>query len=452
MNISENIKNIYLLGIGGIGMSALARYFKANAYNVAGYDRSTSPLTLQLEEEGIAVNYTDEASQIGSEFLDKETTLLIYTPAIPADNAQRARFTEAGFTLYKRSEVLGALSRKGKALCVAGTHGKTTITTMLAYLLKMSSVGCNAFLGGISVNFGTNLLLDTASPYIVIEADEFDRSFLQLHPEIAVITAMDADHLDIYGDLSHLRQAFAQFASQVVEGGKLFVHDGLQLEERKPDAYYGIEKGDCYAYNLRKRDGRYLFDYHGEKGDIHDILLGTPGRVNVDNAVAAIAVALSVGVTAEEIRRSLPDFKGVQRRFNIHSEGKVIYIDDYAHHPQEIEATLKSVREMCGDKHLTVAFQPHLYSRTADFHLEFAQALSLADEVILLEIYPARELPVEGVDSELIGKDISVPYIIVSKEEFPEYVYTHVKDGVFMTLGAGDIDRFVPVFKSEFSE
>ncbi|MDL2231736.1 UDP-N-acetylmuramate--L-alanine ligase [Porphyromonadaceae bacterium OttesenSCG-928-L07] len=451
MELFKNIKNVYFLGIGGIGMSALARYFKINGYAVAGYDRTPSPLTKKLIEEGIPVNYTDFETSIDSRYLDLDTTLVVYTPAVPKDNQQMNVFIRKGFRLYKRAEVLGMLSRNGKALCIAGTHGKTTITTMLAYLLKNSSLGCNAFLGGISVNFGTNLLLDRNSEYIVIEADEFDRSFLHLEPEIALITAMDADHLDIYGDESALKDAFEQFAEQVRPGGKLFIKKDLKLQKRSVDGYYAVnEETDCYSDNLRLANGRYTFDYHGKYGEIKDILLGFPGMVNVENATAAITVALEAGVTPDEIRKSLPDFRGIVRRFNICAEGDVTYIDDYAHHPREIEAILKSVRNMWPEKKLTVTFQPHLFSRTNDFHREFADALNMADEVLLLEIYPAREQPMPGVTSEIIQKDLKVPSRILSKEELPEYVKLHVNEGIFMTLGAGDIDRFVPVFTEMF--
>ena len=398
VELEQTIKNVYFLGIGGIGMSALARYFKAKGYKVAGYDRTLSALTQKMQaEEEIRINYIDEEEEIPAEFRDKTTTLVVYTPAIPGDNRQRAYFVGAGFDLHKRAEVLGMISRKGKAICVAGTHGKTTVSTLTAFLLKNSTVGCNAFLGGIAANFGTNLLLDRNSSYIVIEADEFDRSFLHLSPEIAVT------------------------------------------------GYYGVEvKADCYADGLRIEQGRYVFDYHGRGVDIEGLILGIPGRLNVENATAAITLALEAGVQPEEIRRALPDFKGVARRFNIqvYTE-KTIYIDDYAHHPREIEATLRSVREMWPDRPVTVVFQPHLYTRTRDFQEDFARSLSLADRVVLLEIYPARERPIPGITAEVIRKRLTVPGNIVTKEELLQHIIPDFQGGILVTMGAGDIDRLV---------
>jgi UDP-N-acetylmuramate--alanine ligase len=332
---------------------------------------------------------------------------------------------------------------------VAGTHGKTTITTMTAFLLHSSHVGCNAFLGGISTNFGMNLLVDTTSAFVVIEGDEFDRSFLRLHPEMAVITAMDADHLDIYGTHEQLLEAFEQFACQTQAA--LFLRKGLSLQRREVSGYYAAgEEADYYADRLRVEEGSYHFDYVSQELTIPDLQLTFPGRVNVENAVAAITLALHAGVTPTEIREALPRFRGVARRFDLHATGRVIYVDDYAHHPQEIEAALLSIREMWPTRRLTVAFQPHLYSRTLDFYPSFAKSLSLADEVILLDIYPAREKPVPGVTSRLIADLLTVPHVLVGKEEFPEFVRSRVTDGIFMTVGAGDIDRFVPVFTAMF--
>lgn len=447
----ETIKRVYFIGIGGIGMSALARYFNAKGYEVAGYDRTLSALTEKLADEGIAVNDEDREEAIAAAFRDPETTLVVYTPAIPSDNRQLLYFRGAGFYLHKRSEVLGLLSRQGKALCIAGTHGKTTTSTLLAYLLTQSAVGCNAFLGGISVNFGTNLLLNAASPYIVIEADEFDRSFLQLSPEVAAITAMDEDHLDIYGNRANLLEAFEAFAAKVNSGGKILLKKGLELKKTKVTGFYSIEeKADYYSDHLRV-DGVYsVFDYHHPRLEMKDLRLGIPGRMNVENATLAITMALEAGVQPEEIRAALPAFKGVVRRFNIHASGQVIYIDDYAHHPREIEAVLSSIREIWPEKKLTVAFQPHLYSRTYDLQEWFARSLNIADDIILLDIYPAREQPVPGVSSELIRKNLTRPSRLVSKESFIKFVETNVREGVFVTLGAGDIDRFVPVLMDFF--
>ena len=398
----KNIKAVYFVGIGGIGMSALARYFKMMGYEVAGYDRTSSPLTRKMtDEEGFEITYEDDEKGVREVFRDKEHTLVVYTPAVPQENRILSFFRDNGYALHKRAEVLGFLSHSKKALCIAGTHGKTTTTTMLAFLLNRSHVGCSAFLGGISSNFGTNLLIDKDSDYVVIEADEYDRSFLHLHPEIAVITAMDADHLDIYGTHEHLIEAFEEFALQT--RGELFLRKGLELKKRTITGHYAAgEKADYYANRLRVDNGSYLFD-------------------------------------------------GVSRRFDVHAKSdRLIYIDDYAHHPREIEASLSSIREMWPDKRLTVAFQPHLYSRTNDFYPEFAKSLNLADQVILLDIYPAREQPIPGVTSGLIAERLTVPFVRVTKEEFPEYVKENVKEGVFMTVGAGDIDRFIPIFTEMF--
>ena len=451
MHVSVNVKGVYLVGIGGIGMSALARYFKKMGYAVAGYDRVESPLTRQLGEEGIKVTYTEGEEAVGPDFRRPDQILVIYTPAVPWDHPQLVYFREKGFLLHKRSEVLGLLSRAGKALCVGGTHGKTTTTTLLAYLMQHSSVGCNAFLGGISVNFGTNLLVNPDSAYVVVEADEFDRSFLQLTPWVAAITSMDEDHLDIYGTQANLVEAFEEFAAKTAGYGRVILKKGLKLEHSRVDGYYAVgEKADYYADRLRVEGTRYVFDYHGKKAEIPDLILGIPGKMNVENATLAITMALEAGVTPGEIRKSLPGFRGVLRRFNIHTEGKEMNIDDYAHHPREIEAVLTAVREMWPGHQLTVAFQPHLYTRTRDLYEGFARSLDIADRVILLDIYPARELPLAGVSSDLILKNLSVPSCIVSREEFPKFVEKNVKEGIFLTLGAGDIDRFVPEFTRMF--
>ncbi len=450
--IPDTIENIYFLGIGGIGMSALARYFKVKGFRVAGYDRTLSPLTQKMQsEEGFRINYRDEEEEIGTEFRCPETTLVVYTPAIPADSRQLNFFKNRGFALHKRAEVLGMISRQGKAICVAGTHGKTTVSTMTAFLLHHSAIGCNAFLGGISVNFGTNLLLNPESPYIVIEADEFDRSFLHLTPALAVITSMDEDHLDIYQNKANLTEAFEEFAGKVVEGGLLFLKKGLSLVKSAVTGYYGVEtEADCYADCLRVENGCYAFDYHGRGVVIENLVCGIPGRLNVENATAAITLALEAGVSPEEIRRALPEFRGVVRRFNVHvNDGKRIYIDDYAHHPREIEATLRSIREIWPERSLTVVFQPHLYTRTRDFYPGFAKSLSLADEVILLDIYPARELPLPGIDSELIRERLTVSGRILSKEALMEYISCDFRQGILVTMGAGDIDRLVHSIKTQ---
>lgn len=452
MNI-DRVRGVYFVGIGGIGMSALARYFKVMGYEVAGYDRTSSPLTQKMsEEEGFVITYEDSVEEIGESFRDKEYTLVVYTPAVPEDNRILSFFRDGGYALHKRAEVLGFLSRSKKALCIAGTHGKTTTTTMLSFLLKHSHVGCSAFLGGISSNFGTNLLIDKDSDYVVIEADEYDRSFLHLYPTIAVITSMDADHLDIYGTHEHMIEAFEAFALQTQ--GELFIKEGLVLKQRGVTGHYAVgKKTDFYTYNLRVDNGSFLFDYIGRGVEIKDLRLCFPGRVNVENATAAITVALHAGVTPDEIRMALPHFKGVARRMDIHVKtDRVMYIDDYAHHPREIEAVLTSIREMWPEERLTVAFQPHLYSRTHDFYPGFAKSLSLADQVILMDIYPAREKLMPGVTSELIAERLTTPVARVSKEELAAHVKANVKAGIFMTMGAGDIDRFIPVFTKMFNE
>ena len=442
---------VYFLGIGGIGMSALARYFRMKGWSVAGYDRTPTPLTAALEKDGIAVDYTDAAERIPEEFRAPDT-LVVYTPAIPADSPEKNWFSSNGFKLHKRAEVLGLLSSRGKALCVAGTHGKTTTTTLLAYLLERSEVGCNAFLGGISRNYNTNLLLDEKSEYIVVEADEYDRSFLHLTPYIAAITAMDDDHMDIYGTRESMLDAFAQYASQVCSGGCIIVRKDLETDVRfrsMPVAVetYGVERQDAgyYAKNLRIEEGRYIFDYVSRDFIIDDLCLGIPGRMNVENAVLAITMALKSGVSADEIRSALPGFAGVVRRFNIHAvSGRDVYADDYAHHPEEIKATLNVAREMYSDRLLTVVFQPHLYTRTRDLCEGFAESLSLADRVILTDIYPAREEPIPGVSSEMILERLNTAGVLVPKENLLKYLDSNFEGGVLITLGAGNIDALVP--------
>lgn len=447
----KEMDSVYFLGIGGIGMSALARYFKVNGYAVAGYDRTRTPLTLALEEEGIMVNYTDQVAEIPFQYRNPATTLLVYTPAIPADNLQLGWFVGHAFVPHKRAEVLGMLSRAGKALCVAGTHGKTTTTTILTYILQSSHVGCSAFLGGIARNYNSNLVLNSSSEYIVVEADEYDRSFLHLEPWIAAITAMDNDHMDIYGTRESMLEAFAQFASQRRDGGALFLKSGLELQgeaasRAKVDGWYGVENdADYCAKNLRIVDSKYEFDYVSPEVTIEGVRLGIPGRMNVENAVIAITIALRCGVTPDEIRECLPDFKGVVRRFNIHVDSENgIYVDDYAHHPEEIKATLGVAREMWSDKKLTVIFQPHLFTRTRDLYVEFAQALSLADKVILTEIYPAREEPIEGVTSEIIMERLTTEKVLVKRDELLDYLAKDFDGGVLLTVGAGNIDQLIP--------
>ncbi|MDR0765715.1 MAG: UDP-N-acetylmuramate--L-alanine ligase [Odoribacteraceae bacterium] len=447
---NDEPRPVYLVGIGGIGMSALARYFRATGCAVAGYDRTPSPLTLEMSREGIDITHEDDEREIAGIFRSPGRPLVIYTPAIPPGNRVLSFFRENGHALHKRSEVLGMIAGTKKAICVAGTHGKTTVSTMTAFLLHSSRVGCNAFLGGISSNFGTNVLVNPASPFAVIEADEYDRSFLHLHPEMAVITSTDADHLDVYGTRECMMEAFEQFACQT--RGKLFARKGVTLRRREVDGYYAVdEPADYRAARPRPEGNGFRFDYAGRDVSIPGLRLAVPGRVNVENVTAAITLALHAGVSPGEIREALPRFKGVARRFDLHANGRAIYVDDYAHHPREIEATLTSAREMWPGRRLTVAFQPHLYSRTRDFYPGFAKSLSLADEVILMEIYPAREEPLPGVTSRLIADRLTVPHVMARREELPELVRARVTDGIFMTIGAGDIDRFVPLFTAMFT-
>lgn len=432
------MKNIYFIGIGGIGMSAIARYYNAKGFKVSGYDRTPSPLTHALESEGIEVHYTDDISYIPNEV---EDTLVVYTPAIPADMGELVYVQEKGYRVIKRSRMLGEIAEGQRCMAVAGTHGKTTTSTMTSHLFMDSGEGCSAFLGGISKNYNSNLLI-SPNDVIVAEADEFDRSFLQLFPEIAVITSMDADHLDIYGDEQHVKEAFKAFASQV--SGTVIIKHGLDITPADTSARirtysFGNPEADFHAEPLE--DGHFNLHYPG--GVIEDCVVGIPGWVNVENATAASAIALTYGIAPEKIKRALASFSGVRRRFDIQvRKPGYVYIDDYAHHPEEIKAALSSIRRAYPSSKLTAVFQPHLYTRTRDFAPEFAQALSLADKVILLDIYPARELPIPGVTSEIIFKDITSEKVLIRREELMGYLQNEPVE-VLVTLGAGDIDRFV---------
>lgn len=430
--------HIYFIGIGGIGMSAIARYYNAKGYKVSGYDKTPSPLTHELESEGIEVHYEDNIDFIPK---DVAETLVVYTPAIPADMGELVYVKENGYRVVKRSKMLGEISEGQRCMAVAGTHGKTTTSTMTSHLFMDSGEGCSAFLGGISKNYGTNLLI-SPNDVIVAEADEFDRSFLQLFPEIAVITSMDADHLDIYGDAEHVQEAFKAFASQV--SGTVIIRHGLDITPKDTSARiltysFGNPEADFHAEPLE--DGHFNLHYPG--GVIEDCVVGIPGWVNVENATAASAIALTYGIAPEKIRKALAGFSGVKRRFDIQvKKPGCVYIDDYAHHPQEITAALSSIRKSYPESRLTAVFQPHLYTRTRDFAPEFAKALSLADKVILLDIYPARELPIPGVTSEIIFKDITAGKVLLKRSELMDYLKDEPVE-VLATLGAGDIDRFV---------
>ena len=450
-NTSKKLRQYYFLGIGGIGMSAIARYFHQKGHLVGGYDLTRTPLTQALEDEGIKIHYDDNISLIPVRFMDIENTVVVYTPAIPANHSELEFFTKGHFTLLKRSEILGELTHGQNALCVAGTHGKTTTSTLLAHLLNQREQKVNAFLGGIAKNYDTNLLTSKQSNDVVVEADEYDRSFLRLTPEMAIITATDADHLDIYGSHEELLKGFADFTSLIKPGGTLVVKKGLELVPNTNPAvtiyqYSSTEKADFYAENIVTQNGQLFFDFISPKGRIEQVELGVPVLINVENAVAAMAIAQLNGTTDEELRAGVASFKGNKRRFDIQvKNNKYVYLDDYAHHPAEIEACVKSIRHLYPDKKICGVFQPHLYTRTRDFASEFAQSLSQLDDVILLDIYPARELPIKGVTTELIAKNIKHKNITICspKEALVEELKNHTFD-VLLTIGAGNIDQEVP--------
>ena len=438
-------RNVYFIGIGGIGMSAIARFCKFKGCSVSGYDRTPSELTRRLEAEGIEVHYDDDCSRIPE---DREDTLVVYTPAVPDELGELAYAREKGYKVIKRSRMLGELTRGESCLAVAGTHGKTTTSTMIAHILTEGGNGCSAFLGGISKNYGTNMLVSD-TPVVVAEADEFDRSFLQLHPSTAVITSMDADHLDIYGDLEHVQQAFREFASQVSE--TLILKYGLPIASGDVQAkiftyHFDNPSADFHSANLRLGDdGHYTYDLVYPGGTLSDIRVGAIGWVNVENSIAAAAVCLCRGMDAQKVRHALSSFEGVRRRLDVHvNRPGLCYIDDYAHHPAELRSAISSVRQVFPGRKITGVFQPHLYTRTRDFASGFAEALSLLDRLILLDICPAREEPIEGVSSELIFKDVSCPEkLLVHKSGLMDLLSREELD-VLITLGAGDIDRFVP--------
>lgn len=450
------VENYYFLGIGGIGMSAIARYFKAKGYNVAGYDRTPSVLTHELEAEGIDVNYSDEIEAIPVGYRDNRNTFVVFTPAIPKDNAQYNFFLSNDFVMQKRAQVLGDITLRERGLCVAGTHGKTTTSTMIAHILKQSHVDCNAFLGGISKNYTSNLLLSDKSDYVVIEADEFDRSFHHLSPYMAVITATDADHLDIYGNYEAYVESFNYFTSLVQPGGVLFVKKGIVIDPRLAEnvilySYSATEKADFYAENIRIGGGKLLFDFVTPTTKICDIDLGVPVLVNVENAVAAMAVALLAGATDSELKSGIASFAGIRRRFEIHYKSdKFTLIDDYAHHPMEIEASLKSINALYDDRKIAVVFQPHLFTRTRDFYVDFAKALSHASQVVLVEIYPAREMPIEGVSSKIIFDEITSPLKRLTTKKDLISTLDEIDFQVLLVVGAGDIDTLIPSIIEHF--
>lgn len=448
----NNIKSVYFLGAGGIGMSALVRYFLSEGKFVAGYDRSPSPLTTQLIAEGAQLHFEEAPEKIPAECRDASNTLIIYTPAIPQGHLEWEYFKRNGFVIKKRAEVLGIITRGKRGVCAAGTHGKTTTSTMTAHLLHQSHVDCAAFLGGISKNYKSNLVLSDKSDLVVIEADEYDRSFLQLTPYIAAITSADPDHLDIYGNKENYLEAFAQFTERIRPDGYLIIHEGLEVKPRTADGVkyytYGRTEGDFHATNIRIGSGTIIFDYVSPWGTISDIELGVPVSINIENGVVSMAMAQICGATAEELRNGMKSFAGADRRFDFHiKEENLVLLSDYAHHPDEIRACAMSMRELYPDKKISVIFQPHLFSRTADFYNEFAQSLSLFDEVILTEIYPAREQPIAGVTSDLIYDRLAPN---VEKRLCPRSeVLTIVNEKrdtfqVLVSLGAGDLENDVP--------
>ena len=469
--------NYYFLGIGGIGMSALARFFKRRGDMVSGYDRTPSPLTEELEHEGIAVHYDDNPSLIPAEI-----DMVVYTPAIPQDLQEFVTLRESGVKMEKRSQVLGELTRGKKCIAVAGSHGKTTTTTLIAHLLHNADCGCSAFLGGVSKNFGSNLLVDNKSEYVVVEADEYDRSFLQLHPHMAVITATDPDHLDIYGTHEAMMEAYLQFANQTDPDGRLFLKEGIfHTADGKEFVEFGHEHhhdhdghsthsahlnhsnistytargidADYYAINVRTYNGNLFFDMRTPDGVLYDLELDGTALFNIENAVAASAVALACGLSQYQLRNGLKTFAGVRRRFDYHiREKELVYIDDYAHHPQEIASTIESVRYLYPNKRVVGIFQPHLYSRTRDFANEFAKVLQELDEIIMMPIYPAREKPILGVTSSMVLRKIpSMSKYLCTADQVLELVPALCPD-VVLTLGAGDIDRLVPRLEATLRE
>ena len=451
---TNTLKAVYFVGAGGIGMSALVRYFLSKGKAVGGYDRTASVLTEKLRQEGADIHYEDNVALIPEVFLNPETTLIVYTPAIPAEHKELTYFREHNFEIQKRAQVLGMITQTERGLCVAGTHGKTTTSTMAAFLLDNSHVKCNAFLGGISKNYGTNLLVSDQSDFVVIEAAEFDGSFHWLTPYATVITATDSDHLDIYGTHEAYLESFRKYTSLIRPDGYLIIKKGIDLQ---PDVKEGVtvytysdKEGDFHAENIRIGNGEIFFDFISPLGNIKDVQLGVPVYVNIENGIAAMALAQIGGATAEEIKAAMPQFKGVDRRFDFKLKNDhIVFLSDYAHHPAEIKQSVSSLRMLYPDKKLTAIFQPHLYTRTRDFYKDFADSLSLLDEVILLDIYPARELPIEGVTSKLIYDNLrpGIEKTMCHKEDLIELLKTK-KIEVLITLGAGDVDNYVtPIYE-----
>lgn len=443
----DHIKNVYLIGIGGIGMSGLARYFKYLGCAVSGYDRSESELTKTLESEGINISYEDEIESLPVEFINPSADkLIIYTPAIPVDSNIRVELQNRGFDLHKRSEVLGIISEGRFTIAVAGTHGKTTTSALITHILSESGLECSAFLGGISANYDTNVLFGKGN-IVVVEADEYDRSFLTLFPDVSVVTSLQADHLDIYGDLNHIIESFDLFLNNLTDGGKSVVKKGLPVSG---SISYSLQDStaDAYGESIQIKNDKFYFSFKGKLGNLKEVYLGMPGFHNIENAIAAISVAKILEIDDNKIVRALASFKGVKRRFEyIVNTDKHVFIDDYAHHPEELKAFLNSVKKLYPDKRLTVVFQPHLFTRTRDFVEDFADALGLADELLLLDIYPARELPIVNVTSDWLLEKVNISNKrYVSKELLLDIIRTE-QPALVVTMGAGDIDRLVKPIK-----
>lgn len=444
------MKAVYFIGAGGIGMSAIARYFMRRGMVVAGYDKTPSKLTEQLEHEGMLIHYEDNVELIPMACRNPQECLVVYTPAIPQEHSELQFFRQGGFDIQKRAQVLGTLTREHKGLCVAGTHGKTTTSTMCAHIMHQSVADCNAFLGGISKNYGTNYILSDDSDYVVIEADEFDRSFHWLRPWMTVITSSDPDHLDIYGTKEAYLESFRHYTTLIQPGGALIIHTGLEMKADVPQGVrtytYGMEEGDFHAENVRIENGEITFDMVSPIENVTGVTLGQPVPINIDNGIGAMAMAQLNGCTAEELRYGMKTYKGVDRRFDFALRTpRHVVLSDYAHHPKEIYQSAKSMREVYHDRHITAIFQPHLYTRTRDFYEDFAAALSQLDEVILCDIYPAREKPIPGVTSQLIYDRLKpgVKKSMVHKEDVLDLVRSRDFD-VLIILGAGDLDNYVP--------
>ena len=446
----KDIKSVYFVGAGGIGMSAIARYFLHLGIIVAGYDKTPSNLTKDLEKEGMLIHYDEDVEKIPTACKDAASTLVIYTPAIPQEHKELTFFRENGFTIEKRAQVLGTLTRTHKGLCVAGTHGKTTTSTMCAHIMHQSHVDCNAFLGGISKNYGTNYILSDKSDYVVIEADEFDRSFHWLRPWMSVITATDPDHLDIYGTKEAYLESFRHYTELIQPNGALIIHKNLEMKQNVQPGVkvyeYSLNEGDFHAENIKIDNGEITFDFISPIENIEGVELGQPVPINIENGVAAMALAQLNGCTAEEIKQGMKTYEGVERRFDFKIKNdKHVFLSDYAHHPKEIYQSVKSIRELYKTRKITAIFQPHLYTRTRDFYKDFADSLSMLDEVILCDIYPAREEPIPGVTSKLIYDNLEpgVEKSMIHKEDVLDLVKNRDFD-VLIVLGAGDLDNYVP--------